>query len=321
MRSKTYLQMFFYILGFIFIFSILYAYYFSRNYPLPLTSRVSLDAKIKFIRENINLNDIDTLVVGSSMALNNVRGAELEVSSKVCKGVLNISTYAANPGKVAQTLELIELFPNLERIIYSVQYFDFHGVSKFREYDVDMIKKYIGNTLSMEERFKVFFNATKNIPFLMFRHFEWETLHAQSNKFTYLGFDKTGSSPLQMYGDDILPNRWKYSSWFPHHTKKPYKVLGKILREAHKNELKFYFIQQPYRTGLIKKHPNLNTEINWFLNKTEKIVESNNGIFLSLQKSLPLSNKYYADRAHLNAEGSTLSTKAIAKFIDKVEKK
>jgi len=66
-----------------------YVYDFTKNFPPPITKRISFDAKLKFIREQIDPDKIDTIIVGSSIGLNNVIGSILEEDSKKVKHALN----------------------------------------------------------------------------------------------------------------------------------------------------------------------------------------------------------------------------------------
>jgi hypothetical protein len=176
------------------------------------------------------------------------------------------------------------------------------------------------NELSFKELAKVFFDASKNIPFLIKRHIIWDDKHQQSNKYTYLGFDHTGSVPLHIYGKDIIKTRWIFSSWFPHHNPKAYKALERIIKTTQKRNLKFYLVHQPYRYSLVKKHAKLQEELSWFDKRVKKIMNKNNATFLNLNTHLSIKDKYFADRSHLNEKGSVLIAKEVGKFIDRIEK-
>jgi len=316
---KIYVRNLFIILAVILASAVSYAYYFSTHYPIPVTNRISFDAKIKFIREHIEVDRVDTIIVGSSIGLNNVRGEALEAFSKQCKHVLNLSVYESSPVQVGQALELIDVFPNLKRVIYSAQFTDFQHATSFKDYHPKWIKKYIAHQMSPVIEAKFLSDASKNIPFLINRKKEWQEKHGQKNKFTYLGFDHTGSVPLHIYGKDIIKARWKtpHGSAHPPRAMQALDALAKKLQNKH---IRFYFVQQPYRQPLIKKYKHIPLELNWFLDKVTKIVSSHGGNVLSLYKELPLSDEYFADRSHLNDKGSVLGAKAIGRFIDKIEK-
>jgi len=316
--------MLFLILGIIVTSTMGYAYYFSKTYPLPFTNRISFDAKIKFIREHIDVTKIDTIIVGSSIGLNNVQGAYLEKASKACKHVLNLSVFEASPVQVEQLLMLEDAFPNLKRIIYSAQFSDFQHASSFKDYQPKWIRLYIAHKLTPVAEMKFLADASKNIAFLKQREKKWVKDHLQSNKFTYLGFDHTGSVPLHIFEKDTYNNPFNARRWNnPHGSRyvaKAFEALDRISQDAYKKGIRFYMVQQPYRQELIKKYKHIPVELNTFLHRITKIVTKNHGKVLSLYKELPLDDACFADRSHLNEKGSRLSAEAIGKFIDQQEK-
>ncbi len=319
LSSKTYVKILFLLIGVVLTSTVTYAYYFSQEYPLPFTSRISFDAKIQFVRDKIDVEKIDTIIVGSSIGLNNVNGVALEEASKRAKHVLNLSVYESSPVQVEQMLQLIDIFPNLKRIVYSAQFSDFQHASSFRDYQPKWIGLYMAKKLTPVAEAKFLLEASKDLAFLQKRKNEWHQKHGQSNKFTYLGFDRTGSVPLEIYGKDIIPSRWNN----PHGTlyvQQAFAALDRMTKLASKKGIVFYMVQQPYRPELVQKHAHVLLNLKIFLDRLHKIVPKNGGYILSLFQTLPLEDTYFADRSHLNAKGSVLAAQAIAKFIDETEK-
>jgi len=317
LKSKTYLKIFFIIIAIIGSIAIIYTNYFARHYPLPLTSRISFDAKIKFIRDKIDPDKIDTLIVGSSLGLNNIQGTVLEESSSVMKNVLNLSVYGARATQVEQILELSDAFPNLKRIIYSAQYSDFAHARYYDKtnYEAKLIRKYIRNELNPIKSWKIMFNACKDIFFCMKRQMDWEVKHTYNNKFEYLGFDSTGSVPLHIYGDDIIGHRWRGPQ--PNiQNPKSFSAVDRMSSRAAQKGIKYYLIQQPYRGPLAKENEFVQAALNWFAKKNIQVLKKNGGYFVSLHEKLNLGDKYFADRTHLNDQGSELVAREIAKIID-----
>lgn len=318
LKTKTYLKVFFLIVGLISTTSMAYSYYFSKHYPIPITNRISFDAKLQFIREHVDIDEVDTLVVGSSLALNNVQGTYLEQASKKCKKVLNLAIFSASPVQVEQVLQLSEVFPNLKRIVYSSQFSDFGHASKFKDYHPDFIKKYIKNELNPIEYTASILNACKDVSFCLNRQKVWENEYGQNNKFGYLGFDHTGSAPLHIYGDDIIITRW---TKLDGDIQNPaaHAALFRMSKKAYEEKVKFYFVQQPYREEMIQKYKHLQGVMKSFPQRVMKVMKENHGNFLNLHETLNFGNEYFADRSHLNDKGSAATAEAIAKFIDKIE--
>lgn len=320
LKSNQYLKTLFSILSLIMVAVMVYIYYFNAHYPLPFTSRISLDAKIKFVRNHIDADKVDTIIVGSSIGLNNVQAPYLEKSSDKVHYALNLSVYEASALQVEKLFQLSEYFPHLKRVVYSVQFSDFQHASHFKNFDIATVGKYMTHTLNPFSSLKFVFDASKDLRALFKRQETWEEKHGKNYKFTYLGFDKRGSVPLHIYGKHIIQSRWAK----PHgsrHLNEPFDAVDRMAKKAKEKGFEFYLVQQPYRQELIKKHWHIPAELNWFLKRVTSVVEKNQGHVLSLYKTLPLDDRYFADRSHLNDKGSILSAEAIGKFIDKTENK
>jgi len=317
---KNYVRNLFILFGIIIGSAVAYAYYFSIHYPIPVTNRISFDAKIKFIREHIDVDKVDTLIVGSSIGLNNVQGAYLEKESKRAESVLNLSVYESSAFQVEQLLMLSDAFPNLKRIIYSAQFSDFPYPSRFKDYNPELLKRYIRDELNPFEHFMLMFRACRNLYFCYNRQREWASEHAMNNKFTYLGFDHTGSVPLHIYGKDIIRKRWS----IPHgsaQNPKAFDAVARMTKRATDKGIEFYFVQQPYRQHLVDANKHIQLLMQTFPTRIKKIMQANGGEFLNLHDTLHLSDAYFADRSHLNDKGSIVGAEAIGRFIDASEKR
>jgi len=319
MNSRSYLKILFGILGLILATSVAYVLWFTQHYPLPVTNRISFDAKIKFIREQIDPDKVDTLIVGSSIGLNDVQGAYLQKACSKCEHVLNLSVYEASAFQVEQLLMLTDAFPHLKRIIYSAQFSDFPYPSRFSNYDPKFLARYMRHELSPLEYAKLLFHSCRDLAFCFHRQMEWHDKHGLNNKFTYLGFDSTGSVPLHIYGKDIIAHRWG-TPHPPNRNIAAYQAVDRMSKRAQEKGIEFYFVQQPYREPLVKRYKHVRESMTYFSEHIDQIMKKNGGNFLSLYKTLHLSDKYFADRSHLNDQGSRIGAEAIGHFIDAHEK-
>ncbi len=316
-KYKTYVKILFLALLSIVGAAFLYLYIFSKIYPFPVLHRISLDAKINFIKDHIDIDKVDTIIVGSSIGLNDVQGAVLEKSCKKCQSVLNLSGFELRPPQVEQILELATVFPNLKRIIYSAQFSDFSEYAMLEDYNPNMVRRYLTNSLVFPDYISII--QYSDIISCIKRQWDWKTKYMLNNQFTYLGFDSTGSVPLHIYGRDIVKDRWEQ----PHSAKQDkrnYLVLKKMVKKAKKDDIHFYFIMEPYREPLVKKFKHVRPTMVSFEHSIKKIVVGNDGIFLNLHDKLHLNDDYFADRSHLNDKGSAITAEEIGKFIDGTNK-
>ena len=317
LKNKNYVRILVMLLLVIFGGSFLYVYHFSKTYPVPFTYRVSLDEKFRFIRDIPDKKQIDTVIVGSSIGLNNIQGIILEESSSKVKHVMNISAYGLKTTEVEKLLNIISVFPNAKRVIYSAHFPDFSEAFAPDEYELPFVKDYLNlgkKTIDLPHAF----HAYKNIIQFGKNHWNWEKLY-KGNMFNFgLAFDKTGSIPLKLYGDDI--NRDKFDN--PHpltQNEKNFKALERIAKKLQKENIKFYLIVGPYRQPLLDKHEDVRQVMLSFIKNTDMIMQKYNGLQLNLHPILKLSDYYFVDRFHLNEHGSKLTAETIGKFIDENE--
>lgn len=318
MKYKTYIKILFSSLAMILAMTIVYAVDFSKNYPLPVTNRISFDAKLKFIREHIDVDSVDTIIIGSSIGLNNIQGEYLQKKSKKCKSVLNLSVFEATALQAEQLFELTAAFPKLERIIYSAQYSDFPHLKVFKGFDPKFLMKYMRDELNPLSYQALILRSCNNISFCYKREKEWISKHMQNNKFEYLGFDSTGSVPLSIYGDDIIEHRWRLPQPGIMNGKS-FEAVYRMAKTATKKDIKFYLAHQPYRQKLYDKHKTVKDAMLYFDKRIKAIFDEVGGDLIILQ-DLHLSDEYFSDRTHLNAKGSKMTANAIAEYIDKTEK-
>jgi len=314
LKYKTYIKKLSILLLVIFGGAFIYIYIYAKTYPIPLFHRISLDAKMMFIRDMTHKEDIDTIIIGSSIGLNNIQGVILEEASTKVKHVLNLSSFSIEVTHIEQIWDLISLFPNVKRVIYSAQSLDFTGESSFEKTDIDFVKEYTelspGST-----NLKYSFYTYKYFLQCVERQWKWKETHMTNRKFSNLDFDHTGSAPLHIYGDDIIKARC-INSYVAETKKESYSSLERIIKKAQKDNIRFYFIAQPYREALIKEHEHIKERISYFQTRSQNVVLENNAYFLNLHTKLHLDDEYFADRMHLNDKGSIITTKALAKFID-----
>jgi len=315
LNPKKYLKILFLLLGVVFLGAFVYLYFYAKSYPLPITNRVSLDAKIKFIKENIDRDKIRTIIIGSSIGLNNVQGSVLEENCKTCASVLNISFLELRAAQAEQMMELVTLFPHLKRVIYSVQFSDFSASATIDDFDPELIKKYISNEMSYIDMMTLTGHTYKNVLNCIDRQWHWEKKHMANNKFSYLDFDYTGSAPLNIYGKDIIKSRWEIAH--PNtQDESSFQALERMAKRLDKGYMDFYVVLQPYRIPLINEFKHIKPTMDRFSTRVENILVKTNATFINMHNILQLNDDYFADRSHLNDKGSFVVSEAIAKIID-----
>jgi len=318
MNIKLYLKILFTLLFMVISLAIGYAYYFSKHYPLPITDRISLDAKLQFVRNHIDVDKVDTMRVGSSIGLNNIQGEALQKASTTINSVVNLSVYEATTLQSEQLTHLSDTFPNLKRIIYSAQYSDFPHARKYENFDTKRYRKYMRKELNLIQEWLIFFRACRNIVFCIERQMAWKDTHTKNNRFEYLGFDTTGSVPLHIYGDDIIMGRWNSPHPGIMHGES-FQAVARMADRCNQKGIKFYLAHQPYRKGIYESNEHVRNAMAYFDKKVRQVFTLVKGDLIVLQ-DVGLGDEYFADRTHLNDKGSNKLSEFIGKYIDAHEK-
>jgi hypothetical protein len=271
-----------------------------------------------FIRDIPDRENIDTIIVGSSIGLNNISGVALERSSKKIKHVVNLSSFSLEVTHWEQIWDLLSLFPNAKRVIYTAQSLDFTEGSNLRKFNIDFAKKYI-NLGKNGTDIKYALYAFKYFTQCVERQLEWQKRFMSNNKFTYLDFDYTGSALLNIYDDDIVEKRWN-NPYVADTTNESFLALERIVKKTKEKGIEFYLAIQPYRLLLVKNDKHLQNILEHFHHNASKTVLKSGGKVINLHKKLNLSDEYFADRIHLNNKGSIIVAQEIGPFIDNNEK-
>ncbi len=316
LKYKNYVKILSLMLLLIFGGAFLYVYVYAKSYPIPLFHRVSLDAKMQFVRDMNDKDRIDTIIVGSSIGLNNLQGLVLEDSSKKIKHVLNLSALGLTNTQIEPLLKLLSLFPNTKRVIYSAQFEDWLGAFPLEDKEVNFAKTYIElgkNNIDLSYTFYTFKHFIESVK----RHWVWEKKYAHNKTNRGLLFDHTGSVPLDMYDDNINHEMFsKPPIGTQLDNEKNALALETMIKNIQSKGIQFYFVAQPYRQYMIDHYDDIHKMRTNFIQQAKQITLNNHGKFIDLHKKLHLGDEYFVDREHVNSKGSAVTAKETATFID-----
>jgi hypothetical protein len=170
------------------------------------------------------------------------------------------------------------------------------------------------------EHFLLIFHGCNNLLFCYERQKNWEKKHGKPNIFTSLLFGAGGSVPLHIYGKDIIQSRWR----IPHPgimRGESFAAMARMAQKAKEKGAKFYIVHQPYRKGLYDSLDKVKGAIAYFDRKASQAIAPYPNAYLIKTQHLDMCDKYFADRTHLNDQGSAYITKYLAKQIDSLESK
>jgi hypothetical protein len=264
---------------------------------------VSLDAKLQFINSNIDMQKIDTVIIGSSMALNNINGEILEKNSKKHLMVLNAGAWGLSAEQVEQLLPLLTAHSNIKNIIYAISIGDFTRADRLKSFDSKLLGRYIDNKLSILDRARLITYSIGNYKSFFKNIMEWHDVYDNQVKYTSLKFDTTGSVALNIYGNNIRKSRWNEvnEANIDDHS---YEVLLRMINYVHSKKQNFYVVITPYRKDTLDKSTKLKNSFLNFQAKIAKTASMDNAYFIDMHEKMNLPAEYFVDYAHLNNQGS-----------------
>lgn len=310
MHSKKWIVLWF--LSFLTLTSIVLIIIKLSDVPLRFSSSISYDAKLNFLHDNQLINRSDTLVVGSSMAINNVDAKSLEENSNTLHNVINLASWGLQSADVTQLIQLIDL-KKIKYIVYSTQYVDFYKYQK-KDIDEEEVKKYINREFSYYpylRTIEVFFNNIDT-------YINFKKIYEDKNRCSYLNFDKRGSVLLDINNQFIIKDRW-----FKDH-KNEVTLSDKSLNEllllnslAKKNNIKLIVITSPIKEAYLNKSDKIRKVFNEYVTRLKRLSEENDFLYYNANDQLKLTDSYFVDGIHLHKRGAEVYSRNIAQFIDK----
>jgi hypothetical protein len=316
-QARVYILRTFSLTVFFYALIILALYKVESKFHLPIYNHISLDTKIHFLKHRVALDAADTIIIGSSLALNNINGELLEDTSSHVDKVVNLSAWHMQCPQQMPLLSRIISHGNVKRIIYPAQYLDFTGENGINDRIIDNVFGYLNE--HPFDTFLIILRASKNLISIINRYLSWEQF-ADPKTYDYLVYDRTGGSQLEMGEHNADPRRWKEIEM---QTIAPFNeatltCLKELADLSQKHDIELLFVVQPFRKILIASSPELKKIMTAFNKRTKEILHHSNTYHLNAHQLLNLDDSNFADKSHLNIQGSNATTEAVVEIINHI---
>ena len=289
-------------------------YILSFTYPLPVFSHVSLDAKLKFLSQTDRTMTADTIIMGSSVGVDNINGVLLEELSPVAHEVLNYSAWGLNPVQIEQLLPVVLDNSNIRRIIYAVTPGDFTRSDPLGGYDERLVRKYIYNRLSVFDHLFLLNKAANNHRAYWKTIQNWKTRLQNEHIVTSLLFDRTGGVALNIH--DVDHKSSDKPADYRQLDDAAFQALERIMQVVAGRNIRLYLVVTPQRRESLDEDADQAANFSLFIERARKIVQSNQGYFLDLHARMELEDKYFVDNLHLNDEGASAVAEMLAGIVE-----
>lgn len=266
-----------------------------KHIPLNnVSNSESYRAKLDHMLFSDNFSNASFLIVGSSMAVNNISGEVISNITNEC--VYNTSSWGLRSNQIN---ELVKIFKTKKTkyILYAFNNVDFGRNGNNIDYELTSDLLYGNNFLRVYD-FVDNFNITTF-------YSDWENrIKSKKNTYSTLNFDEFGSLEIISKGFVIDKNRWDKSygiSDFNFFV----KDLDTLSEYCQVNDIKLFLVYLPYRPNLLNENQVLEN------NKVSYVLESRYGeTFIDLH-NLTISTAQFCDGTHMFKEGARNITKTI----------
>jgi hypothetical protein len=224
---------------------LLFIYLFNGVMPAPrISSSESFNEKARWLRNNLN-KGCDIVIVGSSMALNNVDGYTIK-SNFPGYSVINIASWGLNISESRKLLSQVTKKCKPKLIVYSAYYADFDGQWS-KDVDWELLENYFDN-----EPVILTYLKSLDIRYYTSTFASRSMAKRKLNKIYHsLIFDETGSTLLDCDNFEVIPERWtghkKYKTLNIKNIESNISDLRNIQDYTNKNGIQFVFIKTPLR--------------------------------------------------------------------------
>lgn len=280
--------------------------------PLRFTKSVSYDIKIKFAKEQLAKREFDTLVVGSSMALNNVDADVLE-DSEVVRRVLNLSSWGMATSECLQLLQMLDL-TGVRYVVHSAQYFDYVG-DPDKVLDEREMQRYFNGELVL----KTYFQNISRLPQSVWDLLDLENEYGDSRTQRYLGFDDSGGVNFEREGFLIDQRKWQEIPPVAstHLNDEYFKHLLAMQEFLMDKGIRLVVVTPPFRQNLLAQSPEFR---NFFIGHKDYLKQLSRRagfVYVDAHDRLELDDQFFVDASHLDALGAQKLTKLVVSALER----
>jgi hypothetical protein len=287
----------------------LFSFFQERLPPPHLSSSVSFNEKARWLKEHLN-GRCDVLVIGSSMALNNVDSGEL---AAIYPGqtIINAASWGMSIEESDAMLKAIIPLCEPKTIILPTNYPDF-SAPWAKEIAWSRFVHYL-----QENYFERFYSRGFDLLYLA-KDLEYQSVPAKDRRsYESLAFDDTGTVELDCRGFKTDPLRWdayKSERLSPSGIR-PAAVdaISSIADTAAKANSRLVVIATPMRpVAETSFYPEIRAAL-W--DSVRERVEKSHGTYIRIAGTDGFADRHFADAKHLNECGAKKLTQIVAQAL------
>jgi hypothetical protein len=274
-----------------------------------LSGNVCFDEKVRFLR-NRPSKECDVLVIGSSMALNNIDSEAMLKHLRPGTRLLNAGAWNM---KIGQTRALLECLLQVYRprsILFLCGPMDFY-LTEFPSdfFDAAEVTNFIKGSSYWVPVFLRHFDLKYYVKW------SFSILQDRSSRNGYFSvmFDRWGSIPLTISFPNVSWPRWSLKVELEKVDSTQYDELARIADLVRNRGINLICIQPPMRRDSVPVDATAAVDEHW--RHLERILASR-GFHLWNLSAMGLSDDYFCDYSHLNARGAPIFSEILGRETD-----
>ena len=282
-----------------------WVYVRGRLVALPLSGNVCFDEKVAFLRHRQS-KECDVLVIGSSMALNNIDSQALLRHFPAGTRLINAGAWNM---KVGQTRALLDCLLKVYRprtVIYICGTMDFYATPfPAQFFDSGEVVQFINGSFWIP----VFL---RHFDFEYYMHWSSKVVQSRTSRTDYLSlmFDPWGSIPLDISVPKVDWRRWNLKVDPKEMDPAQYDELGLIADSVQSRGMDLVCIQPPMKGGSVPPEASAGVDEHW---RRMEAVLAKRGFHLWNLSDIHLSDEYFADYSHLNFKGAPIFSEKVSR--------
>lgn len=276
------------------------------HYPATITNSISLDAKLKFLRDNRQLlRQAKTVVLGSSLCLNNIDTDYLHRTLPHQGPFINVAAWGLQVGQARQLYQFtLRQNSGLKRVLYITQAADFSQHRPEALFDAFDTAAYVNHTENLLFPAK-YFNART-----IWGNIKSYGAKQSTREYGSLAFGLTGSVLLDVRGRHRNQNRWDGYGLDITLAPQEFQELRQFCGDVKGKGQDFIVVTTPVRGHFLESGPSKALQVR-LKQEIAGIVRECGGTLIEADREVPLSDDDFADTMHLNNSGAS----AVARYL------
>lgn len=277
--------------------------------PAPrFSTSESFNEKARWIHNLPNIK-CDVLIIGSSMALNNVDGSSLKKLTQG-KSVLNLGSWGLTNAETATLLKYVAPLCKPKVIIFATFYGDFDNQIE-KKINWELFESYLKGQSTV-----ITYLKSMDPSYYWTTYIERRSLTVKGRSiYQSLIFDETGSIIFDCDNFEISPARWNAQNTYllplsPEKMQATISGLIEIENVAREHHSGLLVISTPLRK--VAKEKFSTPEITRLWEEISRSVNDSGGKFVNVGASYNFIDEQFADFAHLNRCGANKVIEVIA---------